>query len=195
MTHNYESCARYINHITTILSYVKYQPIIINQLHAIASSCIILWVNWSPSVKDNKPMTNNYYSCENLRCLVTLCDIASGTPLLRQDTRYSNFTPLTLGAPRAGFLPSLAQGESGGTFAIQPYPGRYWLHNLTPHASWRSSQHHRISRCTTHSLHIHGTSWILPLSLSTHLLYLEMRYPWQNWLGHYGRQVRKPPYS
>jgi len=61
--------------------------------------------------------------------------LASGTPLLRQDTRYSNFAPLTLGAPRAGLLPSLAPGESGGILAIQCYPGRYWLHNLTPHAS------------------------------------------------------------
>jgi len=61
--------------------------------------------------------------------------LASGTPLLREDTRYSNFTPFTLGAPRAGLPPSLAPGESGGTLAIQPYPGRYWLHNLTPHAS------------------------------------------------------------
>ena len=61
--------------------------------------------------------------------------LASGTPLLRQDTRYSDFAPLTLGAPRAGLPPSLAPGESGGTLAIQPYPGRYWLHNLTPLAS------------------------------------------------------------
>jgi len=61
--------------------------------------------------------------------------LASGTPLLRQDTRYSNFAPLTLGEPRAGLPHSLAPGESGGTLAIQPYPRRYWLHNLTPHAS------------------------------------------------------------
>ena len=61
--------------------------------------------------------------------------LTSGTPLFHQDARYSNFVPLTLGAPRARLPPSLAPGESGGTLAIQPYPGRYWLHNLTPHAS------------------------------------------------------------
>jgi len=60
MTHNYESCAKYINHMTTIVRHVKYQPIAINQWHTIASSCKILWVNWSHSMKDNKPMTNNY---------------------------------------------------------------------------------------------------------------------------------------
>jgi len=84
-----------------------------------------------------------YYSSSSPRSAVplrTLCPsaktyLASGTPLLRQDTRYSNFAPLTLGAPRAGLPPSLAPGESGGTLAIQPYPRRYWLHNLTPHAS------------------------------------------------------------
>ena len=74
MAHNYESCARYINHMTTIVRHVKYQPITMNQWHAIASSCKILWVNWSHSVKDNKSMTNNYYSCESLPCLVTVCD-------------------------------------------------------------------------------------------------------------------------
>jgi len=31
MTYNYESCARYINHMTTIVRHVKYQPITINQ--------------------------------------------------------------------------------------------------------------------------------------------------------------------
>ena len=67
--------------------------------------------------------------------------LASGTPLLRQDTRYSNFAPLTLGAPRAGLPPSLAPGESGGTLAIQPYPRRYWLHNLTPDATGYTTLH------------------------------------------------------
>ena len=60
MTHNYESCAKYINHMTTNMSHVKSQPITINQGHAIALSCENLWVNWSHSVKDNKLITKNY---------------------------------------------------------------------------------------------------------------------------------------
>ena len=83
--------------------------------------------------------------------------LASGTPLLRQDTRYSNFAPLTLGAPRAGLLPSLAPGESGGTLAntvlprtllaTQPYtpcflrqlttPSHLQMHHsFTPHSRY-----------------------------------------------------------
>ena len=31
MTHNYESCAKYINHMTTIVHHVKYQSITITQ--------------------------------------------------------------------------------------------------------------------------------------------------------------------
>jgi len=70
--HNRASCQ---NHMTTIVAHVQSQPIAINQWHAIASSCKILWVKWSHSVKNNKPMTNNYQSCESLPCLVTVCDI------------------------------------------------------------------------------------------------------------------------
>ena len=33
-----------------------------------------LWVNCSHGVKDNKPITNTYWSWGNLPCLVTVCD-------------------------------------------------------------------------------------------------------------------------
>jgi len=46
---------------------------------------------------------------------------ASGALLLRQDTRWANFAPLTLGAPDTVLPLSLTPGTSEGTVAIQTY--------------------------------------------------------------------------
>jgi len=95
---------------------------------------------WLPLSKPfGLPRLSTVAACPRLVILANISSaktyLASGTPLLCQDTRYSKFGPLTLGTLGAGLPPLLAPGESGGTLAIQPYPERYWLHNLTPHAS------------------------------------------------------------
>jgi len=46
---------------------------------------------------------------------------ASGALPLRQDTRWANLAPLTLGAPDAVLPHSLTPDTSGGTVAIQTY--------------------------------------------------------------------------
>jgi len=89
MTHNYESCAKDINHMTRMVRHVNYQPITINEWHAIASSCQILLVNWYHNVKDNEPMTNNYSSCESLPCLVTVCASDTYWRLLHPDSPFA----------------------------------------------------------------------------------------------------------
>jgi len=70
------------------------------------------------------------YKCEHLLTLTTVRShaqssaknyYASGALPLRQDTRWANLAPLTLGAPDAVLPLSLTPGTSGGTVAIQTY--------------------------------------------------------------------------
>jgi len=81
-----------------------------------ASECLKFWVSFGIVCEEMTIIVNGKKSTHNALSAKTY--LASGTPLLRQDTRYSNFAPLTLGSPRAGLPPSLAPGESGGPPAI-----------------------------------------------------------------------------
>jgi len=80
LTHKYESCARYINHMTTIVTHITKQPITIKQWWAIVSSCQNRWVNWSHSVKHKKLMINNHWSWDNLPHLAIVCDSQQHPP-------------------------------------------------------------------------------------------------------------------